>query len=178
LWGVVAALIVGGCVWSNNSLRDSQGHATSPSPSYASPSRPSTTPQPALVAVQPPAHGAYSNLTDKEAVAPFKISTSSSGYYFVKLVDATTNQPAMVVFVHGGRSIEVNVPVGSYRMLYAAGTTWFGTEHYFGPETAYSQADTILKFYIEGNCYSGNEVTLYRVQNGNLRTSRISKDQF
>lgn len=181
VWWSVALLGIGGCIWSNNSTSNSPSRSSTPSPSYASPSRPAPSPKPSgppLVAVETPAHGTYSNLTGREAVAPFKITTSSSGYYYVKLVDSRTNEMAVVVFVHGGRPLEVDVPVGTYRMLYATGSTWYGPEHYFGPDTAYSKADTIFEFYIQGNYYSGNQVTLYRVRDGNMRTSSISKDQF
>ena len=84
----------------------------------------------------------------------------------------------MDVFVRGGSTVEVEVPLGTYRLKYAAGQNWYGLPHLFGPETSYSKADTPFRFYIEGQRISGYTVTLYSVRDGNLRTSPLNPGDF
>jgi hypothetical protein len=84
----------------------------------------------------------------------------------------------MEVFVRGGTTVEIEVPLGTYQLKYASGKNWYGTTHLFGPETAYNKADTPFRFYIEGQRISGYTVTLYRVQDGNLRTSQLNPKDF
>ena len=125
-----------------------------------------------------PHHGYTQNFTGREALAPFKIQTSGSGYYFVKLVEVSTGADAVHLFVHGGNTIEIDVPLGSYYLKYAAGQTWYGLGEYFGYETAYSESSTILTFSSNSYNYMGNSVTLYRVQGGNMHTQSINKNSF
>lgn len=133
---------------------------------------------PLLIALETPAHGTYRNDTGREAVAPFKITTSNGSNYYLKLVDANTGVTAVQIFVRGGYPLEVDVPLGSYRLKYAVGAIWYGTPDYFGPDTVFSEASSRFDFTLSGNYYSGNQVTLYKVQGGNLRTNKISKESF
>ena len=48
----------------------------------------------------------------------------------------------------------------------------------FGPDTQYSEADRDFTFSFDGQQYTGYTVTLYKVQDGNLTTSKIPADQF
>jgi len=125
-----------------------------------------------------PAHGGILRYHAVEAVAPLEIKTSSGGYYFIKLVNATTGQDAVELFIHGGRTIEIDMPLGSYIMKYASGQTWYGREHFFGPNTSYSKASSSFHFTKDYSGYSGYTVTLYKVTNGNLQTKSISASQF
>lgn len=134
--------------------------------------RPSLVPQPVMN------HGSHYNLTNRAAVAPFSISTSGPGYYYIKLVDAVSGKDAFVLFIHSGIPVEVDVPLGRYELRYAAGTTWYGIEHMFGYDTVYSKSTSPLDFTFDGSRYVGNSVTLYLVRNGNMRTTRINKENF
>ena len=51
---------------------------------------------------------------------------------------------------------------------------WFGDDEMFGAKGSYAKADRLFSFS-EG---SGYELTLYRVPNGNLHTSRMKKEDF
>lgn len=82
------------------------------------------------------------------------------------------------MFIQGGKSEQIEAPLGTYILKYASGETWYGYAHLFGPTTVYSKADKLFSFTFDGNGYSGYTVTLYNVINGNLRTSRISADDF
>lgn len=125
-----------------------------------------------------PSNGEFKNYSDKMPLAPFKISTRGSEHYYVKLVDAVTGQTACTLFVCGGQSTEVFVPLGRYTMKSASGSTWYGSKHLFGPRTSCSVADTTFQFYETTDGYMGNQVTLYKVSNGNLRQTSIPVSQF
>jgi len=125
-----------------------------------------------------PATGFVKRHTDKSAEAPLQIKTSAGANYLVRLEDLASGKNAMEVFVRGGTTVEIEVPLGTYQLKYASGKNWYGTTHLFGPETAYNKADTPFRFYIEGQRISGYTVTLYRVQDGNLRTSQLNPKDF
>ena len=126
-----------------------------------------------------PANGYESRYNLQEAIAPLEIRTRGNGtHYFVKLVDWNTESPVAAFFVRAGQTVEVDVPLGSYRLRYATGRTWYGERYLFGPETIYSQADSRFDFVREGDQVSGYTVELFMQADGNLSTSRIRPDQW
>jgi len=142
---------------------------------------------PALVPSQPtfnkpaqslPRNGAIRNHTSANGVAPLEIKTSPGSHYLVKLEDVSSKQNVMDVFVHGGNTVEIEVPLGSYLIKYASGEIWYGYQYYFGPETSYNKADQIFHFRVEGRQESGYTITLYRVSDGNLSITRIDPAEF
>jgi hypothetical protein len=149
-----------------------------------SPEPPTQSSKPAQKKTQPIAKAVYQqpgimfNRTGRSPVAPFEIVTSPDVDYFVKLVDARTGADAVGIYVNGGRTIKVPVPLGSYEMRYAAGKTWYGSKALFGTETNYAKADSRFDFRMENGGYSGYTVELILQTNGNLRTSTIKAEQF
>lgn len=133
---------------------------------------------PPATPLEPPYNGEVNYYTGGEAIAPLQISTQGSQHYLVKLVDAYSGQMAMTVFVRGGESIEVRVPLGAYVFKYASGIDWFGYTDLFGPNTAYSKADSTFEFAVDGDRITGHAVTLFPVENGNLSTSQIGAMDF
>jgi len=129
---------------------------------------------PALV---PPNSGTTRKNVAAASVAPFEIKTSTGSNHLIKL-ENISGVRVMDIFVRGGDTIKVSVPLGIYIVKYAAGDTWYGYEHNFGPDADYSQANSILHFRREGNQIIGHTVTSYRVSGGNLSTSRIKASQF
>lgn len=118
--------------------------------------------------------------TFSNGVAPLNIKTSPAGgyHYFVKIVNAGTNQELGSYFIRSGGVLEIQVPVGTYEIKYAIGKQWYGTDYLFGPETSYSKADSLFTFSFDGYQYSGYTVELIMQQNGNLRTSGIQPNQW
>ena len=125
-----------------------------------------------------PASGEVRRYTTGSPVSPLQIQSSTGESYLVKLDDARTGQPVLSVFVRGGQTEEVQVPLGTYTVKYASGDRWYGYKHLFGPDTQYSKADRSFTFSFDGHQYSGYTVTLYKVRDGNLSTSKISPDDF
>lgn len=113
-------------------------------------------------------------------VSPLSIKTSLSGgyHYFVKIVDVISQRELGSYFIRSGGMLEIKVPVGTYEIRYASGKQWYGTGHLFGPETAYSKAESLFNFSFDGYQYSGYTIELIMQQNGNLRTSGIQPSQW
>ena len=156
-----------------------------PAPAYNPPPTPVYTPPPAPVVVRPtypeyalPENGWSQLYVSERQVARFKVSAPEGSHYWVKLVDASTSAPAITMFVRGGTTAEVKVPLGNYVVKYASGKTWYGTTYLFGPDTAYGKADQTMRFWVEGNIVHGHSMTLYKVRNGNLRTESIPASEF
>ncbi len=91
---------------------------------------------------------------------------------------ASNNENNISVYAVGGKTINIDVPIGKYEMYYCTGDVFYGNEKRFGDETRAYVADDILVFYVDDNYYQGNEITLYSVVNGNMDTSVINIDDF
>lgn len=125
-----------------------------------------------------PFSGALRRFAPGEAIAPFEIQTSAGANYLVKLEDAYRGTDVMDIFVRGGDTVQVEVPLGTYVVKYASGTTWYGYDYRFGPETDYSKAESTFDFRNDGYQISGYTITLYRVAGGNLHTRGLSPAEF
>lgn len=162
-------LLIGGFfAWVAFSESNKQRSVTPPSPRVA----------PSYPAQPLPITGQLQVFTASQRVAPLEIKTSAGAHYFVKLVDSNSGVPVMAVFVRGGSTVEVEVPLGMFEIRYASGESWYGADHLFGPETVYSKAEEVFHFKNDGYQISGFTITLYSVSGGNLRTSRISPNGF
>lgn len=139
-------------------------------------SAPSTLPPP----VGRPEPGVISNWTGRAPQAPLEIITSPGSDYYVKLVEVETGYDAVAIYVHGGRRIEVSVPIGEYRMRYASGQVWRGPVHWFGPGsmTSLAEAQSTFEFKASGDYINGYTVELIRQSEGNLRTRSIDRSKF
>jgi len=113
-------------------------------------------------------------------VAPLKIRTSGNGgyNYFVKIVQAYSNNELGSYFIRSGETLNIKVPTGAYEIKYATGHTWYGENYLFGPKTNYSKADSVFDFTYNGYQYSGYTVELIMQQNGNLSTSGLNASQW
>lgn len=136
-------------------------------------------PAEALPTVKKPPSGIYDqDLNGQQAIAPLEIRTDSGSDYYVKVVNATNDKDTLAIYIHGGETVEVEVPLGSYEIRYASGENWYGDKGLFGIETSYNKADELFTFSDTGYQISGYTVTLYQVANGNLQTKSIDEDQF
>lgn len=139
---------------------------------------PAPQPQEPILAPVKVRPGVILNHATADSIAPFQIKTSPGANYFVKLVDAMTGASVVGIYVVGGHTLEVDVPLGRYEMRYAFGRTWYGINHLFGPKTEYAKADDIFDFAIQGNQISGYTVELIRQMHGNLDTRPIDAKDF
>ncbi|MFC1653029.1 hypothetical protein ACFL3F_04850 [Planctomycetota bacterium] len=126
-----------------------------------------------------PVNGTVKDYTTKERLAPLRVVTSGQKvHYLVKLSDWETDDIALTIFVHAGQTIETTIPLGSFRLKYAAGENWLGYDDLFGKDTIYSKANKCFKFVQQGDNISGYTVELVLQQGGNLSTARIPKSQW
>ncbi len=125
-----------------------------------------------------PYSGQVRSFTAQPRVAPFQIRAAQGSHFLVKLVNAVSKSAVLTVFVHGGKTVDIKAPLGTYEVRYAAGDTWYGDEVLFGPDTSYSKADKTFAFRQIGNEVQGFTITLYKVRHGNLATSQIDRSQF
>ena len=71
--------------------------------------------------VAQPHSGTIRRFAPGEPIAPFQIQTRGAGGYLLKLEDAYRGTDVMDIFVRGGDTVEVEVPLGNYVVKYAAG---------------------------------------------------------
>lgn len=141
-----------------------------------------------LKTVPLPKSGVIHNYTGKEAIAPFEIITQASenndplglynDNYYIKLVNPYTDKTEIVIFMRGGETKKVHVPIGTYKLKRATGITWYGEEYLFGHNTQYTTSDELLTFKISGQYVEGHTLSLYKVENGNFSTKDISAEEF
>jgi hypothetical protein len=125
-----------------------------------------------------PYNGMVKNYTYEDCEAPLKIVTNSDMHYYVKITDWHTNRLVQTIFIRAGGTVETKVPLGSYKIKYAVGKTWYGEIHRFGPSTVYSEADNRFNFEVIGDQISGYTVELFLQRDGNLETMHISASEF
>lgn len=125
-----------------------------------------------------PYSGETQKFVNHPSIAPLTIETSAGANYLVKIVDYYSKSDVMTVFIKGGDTIEVKVPLGIYEIRYASGEQWYGYEHLFGNKTSYTKADSSFDFKDTGYQITGYTITLYRVTNGNLNTTYLKPSEF
>lgn len=151
---------------SNDAQTNNEGHSRTSPVSIDYPAMPVT-------------QGIHQLYTSAEQIAPFRIVTpSGADSFYIKLTDASTGVLVMTFFVQGGQSFEAVVPVGTYRVKYATGVTWYGVDFVFGPDTHYSEAAKIFEFSVKKNQIAGNTIELTPRGGSNLDTKTISAHQF
>lgn len=130
-----------------------------------------------------------------QCVSPFTvIADSNTDYYiYLKYQWAPTNttekrsikskatkpyENDIAFYLKAGQTVSIDVPIGVYKLYYATGSTFFGTEILFGNSTRCYDSDDLLKFYADSEYYRGHTITLKPVSYGNLDTDPISKSEF
>lgn len=176
---VVAALIVG----SNN---PAGGNSTSPTKAVTH------TPTPASAY-----NGEIFIVPSYESLCPLTVSVQGDQAYYVFLdylyapsysaVDrhledeinySSVIENDLAFYISPGSTVEIDVPIGVYRLYYATGETWYGKALLFGEYTATYTSDDLLEFYADDSYYNGVTLELWRQSGGNFDTKSISYDDF
>ena len=199
VWAIQGVFLVGILIWSQAATMaptarptPTSMHRPPPTPMQPAVSYPATPPaaarptQQQLPFDQPalnlPPNGVYRRYwrdTPGEILAPLAVTAPDAGFhYFVKIVDWSLGTAVLTVFVRSGHTIEVELPIGNYRVRYASGATWYGPKHLFGPSTAYGQADKKFDLRVEGDKVAGYTISLARRVGGNLQVTAISAEDF
>jgi curved DNA-binding protein CbpA len=120
-----------------------------------------------------PPNGFFARYQNQPAVAPLTITVAPGAHYLVKIEDAGTGVPVLSVFIHSGQTVQTKAPLGNFRLKYAMGSTWYGEQFLFGPETNYHKAERTLGFSQTATGYSGHIIQLIKQVSGNLPTTQI-----
>jgi hypothetical protein len=116
-----------------------------------------------------PGNGEVTRFLPGKALAPLSVKVpEGSEFYYIILRTMGDNAKALAIFIHPGQTVEINVPLGEYSMLYASGEKWYGPDVMFGPDASYSRADSVFNFYDDGTYYQGHSVELIEQAGGNL----------
>ena len=155
LRGATALTVFAIPAWvSYTAITNPRPKTVTPSRSYSTPRPhlpPKPTPPPFLEPELPlPENGEVVQYTNSRAVAPFEIKSDYGTNYLVKLTTASGGEPIQTIFVRGGSTVEVEVPLGTFNIKYAAGQKWYGYKHLFGPSTGYSRATEPFTFAVPG----------------------------
>ena len=84
----------------------------------------------------------------------------------------------LAFYISPGSTVEIDAPIGVYRLYYATGETWYGKALLFGEDTATYTSDDLLEFYADDSYYNGVTLELWRQSGGNFDTKSISYDDF
>ena len=129
-----------------------------------------------------------------EQVCPFSVSAGNDMDYYIYLEyigrpESTTVKRSlknnasspyesdMAFYVKAGQTVEVEVPIGVYRLYYAAGYEFYGTDELFLSSEMYT-SEELLDFYADKKYYQGHSITLYAVENGNFDTDPVDPADF
>lgn len=125
----------------------------------------------------PPTGHEY-HYSGKKGVAPLQIVVPNAGdNYYVKVV-TLENKPVKAVFIRSGETVKIRVPLGTYKVKYATGETWYGQKYLFGPSTSATVAESDFDFRVEDDRYTGYTIELIKQVSGNLHSRNISIDEF
>lgn len=112
------------------------------------------------------------------ALAPLTIETIGTGGYFFYLKNISDDNANMSFYVTAGKTVDVEVPLGTYIIYYATGSTWYGTDYLFGPGTVYRKFNGVFSFTSDSSGYSGWTIQLQPVTDGNLDSEYINESEF
>jgi len=115
-------------------------------------------------------------------IARLTIKTAAGSNYFIKLEDQL-DRPVRAYFVHGGSTVSVSVPVGTFTLKYASGSSWCNEHDLFGSHTSVNQADETFSFQRDETpdgytSTTGWTVELIEQPHGNLHMHAIPRDRF
>ncbi len=125
-----------------------------------------------------PQNGVMDIFTSEDLIAPFEIMAGQDNHFLLKLVDISTKEPVLTIFVRKGTTVRVKVPIGIFEVKYASGKSWYGKKYLFGPDTVYGKFDRTIEFERFGNLVVGNSLTLYSMPFGNIGTQSIEATDF
>ena len=126
-----------------------------------------------------------------ERICPLEVKAGEGTDYYIRLkylreaysdvereFISSPYEPDIAFYVESGRTVEIDVPVGVYKLYYATGHTFYGPKELFGRETSCYESDKELSFHVIGNRREGHSITLKKLLNGNFHTYGINKNKF
>lgn len=113
--------------------------------------------------------------SDSSKGMAFKIHTPANyDSHYIKIIDTSTGEPFMKIYIREGDTITVYLPVGSYRIRYATGEHWYGYDELFGTDGEYFKFNEVVSIKKD----TKYTLTLYRESESNLTTSVLDYGEF
>lgn len=120
-----------------------------------------------------PKNGRLSGSTSGTKVI-VKVPPRDERAYYIQIRSSESNRKLVSLFIRPGSSATVRVPRGDAYLLIAAGTTWYGEEGIFGPNSRYSKTDD---FEVLSSRYY-HTITLEPVDDGNMKMWSVDPEMF
>jgi hypothetical protein len=90
-----------------------------------------------------------------------------------------TDSPALLFFVEAGQPLDARVPLGEFRLKYAAGNHWCKSDaDLFGDDTVFGEVDEALRLAPSNTGASHLTIELPLQTDGKLTATKISRDAF
>ena len=159
-----------------------------------------------LIPPQPKTQGPATAHDSKNDLVPVKIGTgiiwrkgkgalvgpltveADAGNYALQLVNSKSNDEVLMIFVGANQTFKTKVPLGTYKILGATGSVWYGEEQLFGPATTYfvmrrlkgssTARDDEFPFTLDDKTYVGWTIYLQKRPSGDLSTDPITPSEF
>lgn len=112
-----------------------------------------------LVGGERPRTGVISAAEGVPRVAPLRVTGSPGADYYLKMVDEAGRE-VLTLFVRGGHTLDARAPAGRYRLRYASGNQWLGTNVLFGTQTRFAAANNVFDFGGDGRPLTAYDITL------------------
>ncbi|MBQ1436234.1 MAG: hypothetical protein IIZ19_10100 [Clostridia bacterium] len=110
--------------------------------------------------------------------APFGVTVVGEDGYYIYLENISDRSDDISFYVAPSSNAEIDVPLGTYKMYYCCGSTWYGPKDKFGYNTDFYEAEGTFRFYQDDEYVYGHTVELYEQENGNLETDYIPASEF
>jgi hypothetical protein len=131
-----------------------------------------------LPATVPISEGIVSASKPRDRIVPLQIRAAAGGNYFVKLVNVADERDVIELFVRGGSTVKANMPLGTYRLRFASGQSWYGETLRFGSPTSYWAANETLTFRRDRNEPRPVSIELAEQKGGGMRVAPLDAARF
>lgn len=192
----ILGIIVGLVIVIGLTIGFSQANGDGKSKPTPTPTAVVSTPKPTVRVVPAqvmPANGTMFKNPTYVKLCPFSVSVRGSLGYYVYLeylypsesynsrhLEGKPQDPVedIAFFVRPGCTVEMDVPVGVYKLYYATGEEWFGKNKLFGEDTVYNTSYELLEFYTDYTSANGVSLELWAQTGGNFDTVEIDEATF
>jgi hypothetical protein len=131
--------------------------------------------QPTPVAIS---DGIVSASKPKNRVVPLQVRAGTGGNYFVRLVNVADEGDVINVFIRGGTTLKVEMPLGTYRLRFASGSTGYGEKLLFGQQTSYWIVEQTVTFRNDRNAPKLVAIDLAAQKGGPMKTAPLVPNRF
>ncbi len=150
-------------------------NSAAPHGAAAPPSAPRLLPTPVpiaegIVSISPAARA-------KERVVPLQIKATPGENYFVRLTNVADEHEVIDVFVRGGSTVTLAIPIGKHRVRFAAGSVWYGDKLLFGQRTSYWTIQIPVAFTVQRRKPKPVFLVL-GLKGGNMKTVALDPARF